>query len=181
MRRTVATPHAPKAIGPYSQAVVTEHADGIEMLHAAGQIPIDPSTGDLVPGDVVAQVERVMENIAQVLAHAGMDFSHVVKTTVFLVDLADFAAMNEVYGRRFEGAFPARSTVQVAALPKGAKVEVEVQAVKHAARRPAPRKARKSRGKPASRRSAKTKRTRPPSARRPRTRKATPTAKPRRR
>ena len=150
MRRTVASPHAPRAIGPYSQGVVTEHANGIEMLHAAGQIPIDPATGDLVPGDVVAQAERVMENVAHVLAHAGMDFSHVVKTTVFLVDLADFAAMNEVYARRFTDAFPARSTIQVAALPKGARIEVEVHAVKHPARRsPAARRStpRKARGK----------------------------------
>ncbi len=144
MRRTIASPKAPKAIGPYSQAVVTHHADDIQMLHAAGQIPIDPSTGELVGGDVVAQAERVMENIAAVLAHAGMEFSDVVKTTVFLVDLADFAAMNEVYGRRFEGEFPARSTIQVAALPKGSRIEVEVHAVKHppTARRTAPRKAR---------------------------------------
>jgi 2-iminobutanoate/2-iminopropanoate deaminase len=166
MRRTVASPHAPKAIGPYSQAVVTEHADGIEMLHAAGQIPIDPATGDLVPGDVVAQAERVMENIAHVLAHAGMEFSDVVKTTVFLVDLADFAAMNEVYGRRFAGAFPARSTIQVAALPKGARIEVEVHAVKHPARRSAPRKGRQSRAKPASRKPARTSR-KPSGGRRP--------------
>lgn len=144
MRRTIASPKAPRAIGPYSQAVVTRHADDIQMLHAAGQIPIDPSTGELVAGDVTAQAERVMENIAEVLAHAGMGFSDVVKTTVFLVDLADFAAMNEVYGRRFTGEFPARSTIQVAALPKGSRIEVEVHAVKHppTARRSAPRKAR---------------------------------------
>ena len=152
MRRTIASPKAPKAIGPYSQAVVTHHADDIQMLHAAGQIPIDPATGELVSGDVVAQAERVMENIAAVLAHAGMGFSDVVKTTVFLVDLSDFAAMNEVYGRRFQGDFPARSTIQVAALPKGSRIEVEVHAVKHppTARRTAPRKARvKSTRKPA--------------------------------
>jgi 2-iminobutanoate/2-iminopropanoate deaminase len=144
MRRTIASPRAPRAIGPYSQAVVTHHAGDIQMLHAAGQIPIDPATGELVPGDVSAQVERVMENVAAVLAHAGMDFSDVVKTTVFLVDLADFAAMNEIYGRRFQGEFPARSTIQVAALPKGSRIEVEVHAVKHPskARRSTPRKAR---------------------------------------
>ncbi len=146
MRRTIASPHAPKAIGPYSQAVVTHHADDIQMLHAAGQIPIDPATGDLVAGDVTAQAERVMENIAAVLAHAGMEFSDIVKTTVFLLDLADFAAMNEVYGRRFLGAFPARSTIQVAGLPKGSRIEVEVHAVRHPppARRSAPSKARVS-------------------------------------
>ena len=149
MRRTIASPRAPRAIGPYSQAVVTHHADDIQMLHAAGQIPIDPATGELVPGDVVAQAERVMENIAAVLAHAEMDFSDVVKTTVFLVDLADFAAMNEVYGRRFQGEFPARSTIQVAALPKGSRIEVEVHAVKHPRKKAPPKakaRAQKKRG-----------------------------------
>jgi 2-iminobutanoate/2-iminopropanoate deaminase len=141
VRRTIASPKAPRAIGPYSQAVVTRHADDIHMLHAAGQIPIDPATGELVAGDVTAQAERVMENIAEVLSHAGMGFSDVVKTTVFLVDLADFAAMNEVYGRRFQGEFPARSTIQVAGLPKGSRIEVEVHAIRHP-RAPAPRKAR---------------------------------------
>jgi 2-iminobutanoate/2-iminopropanoate deaminase len=147
VRRTIATPGAPKAIGPYSQAVVTRHHPGVEMLHAAGQIPIDPSTGDLVAGDVTAQAERVMENIAAVLEHAGMAFADVVKTTVFLVDLADFAVMNEVYGRRFQGEFPARSTIQVAALPKGARIEVEVHAVKHP-RAAAPRRAAAAGRKP---------------------------------
>jgi 2-iminobutanoate/2-iminopropanoate deaminase len=146
MRRTIASPKAPKAIGPYSQAVVTHHVPGTQMLHAAGQIPIDPETGDLVAGDLTAQAERVMENIAAVLEHAGMSFAEVVKTTVFLVDLADFAAMNAVYARRFQGEFPARSTIQVAGLPKGARIEVEVHAVKHpfAPGRSAPRKARVS-------------------------------------
>ena len=165
MRRTIASPKAPRAIGPYSQAVVTRHADDIQMLHAAGQIPIDPATGDLVAGDVTAQAERVMENIAAVLAHAGMEFSDVVKTTVFLVDLADFAAMNEVYGRRFLGEFPARSTIQVAALPKGSRIEVEVQAVRHppAAARSAGRKTRVSKGrKPAPRKARKPARKAPP-------------------
>lgn len=163
MRRTIASPKAPRAIGPYSQAVVTHHADDIQMLHAAGQIPIDPATGELVAGDIAAQAERVMENIAAVLLQAGMEFSDVVKTTVFLVDLADFAAMNEVYGRRFLGEFPARSTIQVAGLPKGSRIEVEVHAVKHpptaargatrkarltAARKPARRAPRKPAGKP---------------------------------
>jgi 2-iminobutanoate/2-iminopropanoate deaminase len=144
MRRTVASPLAPKAIGPYSQGVVTHHADGIRMLHAAGQIPIDSATGELVAGDFPSQAQRVLENVSHVLAEAGMDFSHVVKTTVFLVDLADFAAMNEVYSRFFSGEYPARSTVQVAGLPKGARVEIEVHAVHHpAARRPARRKARR--------------------------------------
>jgi 2-iminobutanoate/2-iminopropanoate deaminase len=146
MRRTIASPKAPKAIGPYSQAVVTHHVPGTQMLHAAGQIPIDPATGELVAGDVTTQAERVMENIAAVLEHAGMSFAEVVKTTVFLVDLADFAAMNAVYARRFQGEFPARSTIQVAGLPKGARIEVEVHAVKHPypPGRSAPRKARVS-------------------------------------
>ena len=151
MRRTIASPRAPRAIGPYSQAVVTHHADDIQMLHAAGQIPIDPATGELVPGDVVAQAERVMENIAAVLAHAEMDFSDVVKTTVFLVDLADFAAMNEVYGRRFQGEFPARSTIQVAALPKGSRIEVEVHAVKHPRKRTPPKAKARAQKKPGPR------------------------------
>jgi 2-iminobutanoate/2-iminopropanoate deaminase len=147
--RIVASPAAPKAIGPYSQAVVTHHRPGARMLHAAGQIPIDPSTGEMVAGGVDAQAERVMENIAAVLAHAGMSFSDVVKTTVFLVDLADFAAMNEVYGSRFQGTFPARSTVQVAALPRGSRVEIEVLAVQDAP----PRKASARRAAKASPRS----------------------------
>ncbi|MBS1109658.1 MAG: putative endoribonuclease [Anaeromyxobacteraceae bacterium] len=151
MRRTIASPRAPRAIGPYSQAVVTHHADDIQMLHAAGQIPIDPATGELVPGDVVAQAERVMENIAAVLAHAEMDFSDVVKTTVFLVDLADFAAMNEVYGRRFQGEFPARSTIQVAALPKGSRIEVEVHAVKHPRKKAPPKAKARAQKKPGPR------------------------------
>jgi 2-iminobutanoate/2-iminopropanoate deaminase len=141
VRKTIASPKAPKAIGPYSQAVVTRHFPGVQMLHAAGQIPIDPATGELVTGDVTAQAERVMENIAAVLEHAGMVFADVVKTTVFLVDLADFAAMNAVYGSRFQGEFPARSTIQVAALPKGSRIEVEVHAVKHPPT--APRSARR--------------------------------------
>jgi 2-iminobutanoate/2-iminopropanoate deaminase len=141
MRRIIASPHAPKAIGPYSQAVVTRHVPGVEHLHAAGQIPIDPATGELVGADTAAQTERVLENVAAVLAHAGMEFADVVKTTVYLVDLADFAAMNQAYERRFSGDFPARSTIQVAALPRGARVEIEVHAVKHPVAGPPPRAA----------------------------------------
>jgi len=128
MRRTIASPRAPKAIGPYSQAVVTHHVPGMQMLHAAGQIPIDPATGELVEGDLTAQAERVMENIAAVLEHAGMSFAEVVKTTVFLVDMADFAAMNKVYGRHFGEHRPARSTVAVSGLPRNVRVEIEVVA-----------------------------------------------------
>ncbi len=125
---TIATPSAPKAIGPYSQARLVDRA-GARTLYCSGQIALDPGTGELVPGDIVVQTERVLQNVAAVLSAAGMSFANVVKTTVFLVDLADFARMNEVYGKRFTGAFPARSTVQVAALPRGARVEVEVTAV----------------------------------------------------
>jgi 2-iminobutanoate/2-iminopropanoate deaminase len=157
VRRTVASPHAPKAIGPYSQGVVTDHADGIQMLHAAGQIPIDPATGELVAGDVAAQADRVMRNISHVLAEAGMGFGHVVKTTVFLVDLADFAAMNDVYSRFFQGEYPARSTIQVAGLPKGARVEIEVHAVRHPPAgkgRPSARKAARGRAGGSARKAA---------------------------
>jgi 2-iminobutanoate/2-iminopropanoate deaminase len=126
--RTVASPAAPAAIGPYSQAVLVEtHAQ--RTLHCSGQIPLDPVSGELVRGDIAVQTERVLENVGAVLAAAGMSFADVVKTTVFLVDLADFARMNEVYARRFPSVPPARSTVQVAALPRGARVEIEVVAV----------------------------------------------------
>ncbi|GEJ57921.1 RidA family protein [Anaeromyxobacter diazotrophicus] len=124
---TVATPSAPRAIGPYSQAVLVERG-GTRTLYCSGQIPLDPATGELVQGDIAVQTERVLANLEAVLAGAKLSFADVVKTTVFLVDLADFARMNEVYGRRFGGAPPARSTVQVAALPKGARVEIEVVA-----------------------------------------------------
>lgn len=124
-REIITTERAPKAIGPYSQAV---RAGG--FVFTSGQIPLDPATGEMVGGDDVrAQTERVMENLAQVLSAAGTSFANVVKTTIFLVDLADFVAVNEVYGARFAGAPPARSTVQVAALPRGARVEIEMVAV----------------------------------------------------
>jgi 2-iminobutanoate/2-iminopropanoate deaminase len=128
MRSVVAVPEAPRAIGPYSQAVLVEGPAG-RTLWCSGQIPLDPATGELVAGDAAAQTERIMRNVEAVLAGAGMTFANVVKSTVFLVDLADFAAMNAVYGSRFPKDPPARSTVQVAALPKGARVEVEVLAV----------------------------------------------------
>ncbi|HET7754229.1 MAG TPA: RidA family protein [Anaeromyxobacteraceae bacterium] len=126
--RIIATDAAPKAIGPYSQAILSERG-GARTLYCSGQIPLDPATGELVTGDIVAQAERVLENVAAVLREAGMAFSNVVKTTVFLADLADFAKMNEVYAKRFPASPPARSTVQVAALPKGARIEIEVLAV----------------------------------------------------
>ena len=124
----VSSPAAPRAIGPYSQAVLVERGGG-RTLYCSGQIPLDPATGELVPGDIVPQTERVLANVEAVLAAAGMSFADVVKTTVYLADLGDFARMNEVYARRFPSAPPARSTVQVAALPRGARVEIEVVAL----------------------------------------------------
>lgn len=118
--KTVKTDQAPAAIGPYSQAIV---AGG--FLFAAGQIPIDPASGQVVSGDVKAQTERVLANLAAVLASAGCSWRHVVKTTVFLRDLNDFPVMNEIYGRVLGDARPARSTVQVAGLPRGVAVEID--------------------------------------------------------
>ncbi len=126
MRRPISSPAAPKAIGPYSHAI---EARGARTLWLSGQIPLDTATGELVPGDVSAQAERVMENLAAVLAAAGAGFHHVVRCTIYLVDLADFAKVNEAYGRRFPKDPPARATVQVAALPRGARVEIDAVAV----------------------------------------------------
>jgi 2-iminobutanoate/2-iminopropanoate deaminase len=116
----VHTDKAPAAIGPYSQGIV---ANG--FLFTAGQIAIDPATGQVVTGNVAAQAERVMTNLAAVIATVGASWSDVVKTTVFLNDMADFPAVNEVYGRALGDARPARSTVQVAGLPRGVLVEIE--------------------------------------------------------
>jgi 2-iminobutanoate/2-iminopropanoate deaminase len=113
---------APKAIGPYSQAVAVESS---RLVFLSGQIPLDPKTGEMVQGDIVAQTERVMQNLEAVLAAAGLSFSHVVRSTIYLTNLGDFAKVNEVYGRRFPNSPPARATVQVAALPKGAQVEID--------------------------------------------------------
>ena len=121
MLKTVVTDGAPKAIGPYAQGVV---AGG--FLYTAGQIPLDPATMKLVPGDIGAQTGRVFDNLEAILAAAGCKPADVVKTTVFLADMADFAAMNAVYAARFGDHLPARSTVQVAALPAAARVEIEV-------------------------------------------------------
>ena len=126
MKRTISSPGAPKAIGPYSQAI---EARGARTLWLSGQIPLDPATGELVAGDVAAQTARVMENLRAVLAAAGAGFEHVVRCTVYLADLADFAKVNEVYGRQFPKDPPARATVQVAALPRGARVEIDAVAV----------------------------------------------------
>jgi len=118
--RTISTDRAPKAIGPYSQGIA---ASG--FLFLSGQIPLDPVTGDLVQGTVREEVTRVLDNLKAVLEAAGSGLDRVVRTTVYLTDLQDFAAMNEVYARYFGAHRPARSTVQVAALPKGARIEID--------------------------------------------------------
>lgn len=126
MERTViSTTEAPAAIGPYSQAVRFG-----DLVFLSGQIPLDPRSGQMVGGDdVQAQTEQVMKNLAAVLGAAGSSLSRVLKTTIFLTDLGDFAAVNEIYARHFEGTEPpARATVQVVALPRGAKVEIELVA-----------------------------------------------------
>ena len=120
----ISTNNAPAAAGPYSQAVRTGN-----LLFLAGQVGLDPATGSLVEGGVQAQTEQVMKNLGAVLAVTGATFANAVKTTVFLADIADFAAMNEVYGRYVTPHPPARSTFQVAALPRGALVEIEMIAV----------------------------------------------------
>ncbi len=109
------------AVGPYNHAVRTG-----DILFCAGQIPLDPATGNLVAGDIKAQTERVLENVKAILDDQHLTFSNVVKSTVFLTNLADFAGMNEIYAKYFTSDFPARSTIQVAALPRGANVEIEV-------------------------------------------------------
>ena len=121
--KTIQTSNAPAAIGPYSQAVA---ANG--FLFTAGQIALDPASGQVVAGDVVEQTERVLANLAAILDAAGVTFRDVVKTTVFLADMADFPRMNEVYARTFGEARPARSTVQAAGLPRGVLVEIEAVA-----------------------------------------------------
>lgn len=120
----VSTPGAPKAIGPYSQAIV--HGG---LVYTAGQVALDPATMELVPGGVAEQADRALTNLTAVLAEAGSGLDRVIKTTVYLVDMADFGAMNEVYARHFGNHRPARSTVAVAGLPKGARVEIDVIAV----------------------------------------------------
>ena len=124
MRQVVATDRGPKAIGPYSQAI---KATGLVFL--SGQIPLDPATQQLIEGEVGAQTERVLQNIIGILDAAGTSLSRVVKTTVFLKSMNDFAAMNEVYGRHFAAEPPARSTVEVARLPKDVLVEIDVIAL----------------------------------------------------
>jgi 2-iminobutanoate/2-iminopropanoate deaminase len=124
MKKIISTSEAPAAIGPYSQAVRSGR-----FLFCSGQIPLDPKSGQIVSGDITAQTRRVLDNIAAVLRAEGLTFDNVIKTTVFLTDLGDFQTVNEIYSSYFKQEPPARSTVQVSALPKGAKLEIEVIAV----------------------------------------------------
>jgi 2-iminobutanoate/2-iminopropanoate deaminase len=128
MHEVISSADAPKAIGPYSQAVAVVVGPGQRLLFLSGQIPLDPKTGELVKGTIEEETDRVMMNLQAVLAAAGGRLAQVVKTTVYLTDLADFAKMNEVYGRYFPAGPPARATVQVAALPRGARVEIDAVA-----------------------------------------------------
>lgn len=124
-KNIIHTPKAPLPIGPYSQAVQTGN-----MLFVSGQIAIDPATNELISGDVKAEAVQVMKNLEQLLAAAGYGFEHVVKTSIFLRDMADFSIVNEVYGSCFSGNFPARETVAVLGLPKNVNVEISIIAVK---------------------------------------------------
>lgn len=125
MKQIIETSRAPQAIGPYSQAVRAG-----DFVFASGQIPLDPKTGEMIAGDVAEQTEQVLRNLEAVLEAAGTSLAQVVKTTVFLADMNDFAAMNEVYGRHFnENAPPARATVEAARLPRDARVEIEAIAI----------------------------------------------------
>jgi 2-iminobutanoate/2-iminopropanoate deaminase len=121
MRQAISTPAAPRAIGPYSQAIRAG-----SLLFLSGQIPFDPRTGELVQGDIANQTHRVLQNLGAILEAAGASFDHVVRTTVYLADMNDFAAMNEVYGTYFSSPAPARAPVQAARLPKDARVEIDV-------------------------------------------------------
>jgi 2-iminobutanoate/2-iminopropanoate deaminase len=123
MKHAVSTDAAPKAIGPYSQAIRVG-----QLLFLSGQVPLDPATGQMVDGDVAAQTRRVMENLAAVLASADLSFANVARTTIFLADMNDFAKVNDVYGSYFSDPYPARATVQVARLPRDARVEIDAVA-----------------------------------------------------
>jgi 2-iminobutanoate/2-iminopropanoate deaminase len=125
MKTVISTAEAPTAVGPYSQAIAAG-----PLVFCSGQIPLEPSTGTLVEGDVSSQTERVLQNLAAVLRAHGLGMEHVVKTTVFMTDLARFGEMNAAYAKHFPVDPPARSTIQVAALPKGANVEIEAIALK---------------------------------------------------
>jgi len=124
VRQVISAPDAPKAMGAYSPAIKAGN-----LLFVSGQIPIDPASGELVTGDIAAQTEQVMRNVGALLRAAGVGFEHVVRTTVFLTDMDEFAAMNEVYSRHVAAPPPARATVQVARLPRGVKIEVDAIAV----------------------------------------------------
>ena len=124
MKKIIATEQAPQAIGPYSQAVRVGN-----MVFASGQIPLDPATKEFVPGGIAEQTEQVLKNLKAVFAASGVEMDQIVKTTVFLADMNDFTAMNEVYGKYFSDKPPARATVQAARLPRDAKVEIEAIAV----------------------------------------------------
>ena len=121
MRQAVATDKAPKAIGPYSQGVRAGN-----LLFVSGQVPIDPATGNIIDGDIAAQTDRVMRNLSAILEAAGATMDNVVRCTVYLADMNDFAAMNEVYGSYFSQPAPARATIQAVRLPKDARVEIDV-------------------------------------------------------
>lgn len=123
--RRVEAPGAPKAVGPYSHAMVVG-----DLIFCSGQIPLDPVTGELVTGDIAAQTGRIIDNMVAVLTASGSALDQVVKTTVFLTDMGDFTAMNEVYAARFGDHRPARSTIAVAGLPKGARIEIECVAIR---------------------------------------------------
>ncbi|MCX6291688.1 MAG: RidA family protein [Bacteroidetes bacterium] len=125
MKKTINTSQAPAPIGPYSQAILVN-----ETLYVSGQIAIDPSTGNLVTINIIKETNQVMHNLMHVLKEAGMDFTNVVKSTIFLTDMNNFPVVNEVYGSYFTDQFPARETVQVSRLPKDVNVEISVVAVK---------------------------------------------------
>lgn len=125
MKRAIQTKAAPSAIGPYSQAI-----EDRAMVFCSGQIGLDPAAGTIVAGGVEAETRRAMGNLRAVLAEAGLGLADIVKTTIFLVDLADFEVVNRVYGEHFEAPYPARSTVQVAALPRKARIEIEALAIR---------------------------------------------------
>ncbi len=121
MKQAISSPDAPKAIGPYSPAIRTGG-----LLFVSGQIPLDPATGQMIDGDISAQTHRVLDNVGALLAAGGLTFADVVRTTIFLADLSDFTSVNAVYGTYFSEPAPARATVQVARLPKDARVEIDV-------------------------------------------------------
>ena len=125
MKQAISSPGAPKAIGPYSSALQAD-----PFLFVSGQVPFDPATGNMVDGDIKAQTHRVLENVGALLKAAGLSYANVVRTTVFLADMNDFAAMNNVYQTFFAEPYPARSTVQAARLPRDARIEIDAIAMK---------------------------------------------------